>query len=67
MTKPRLPPSPLPDGCHLIRTGFLYGKPAIFISHDAIRWKLRSLHTSIYSQQKAFFFLTQSVDETITI
>ncbi|HBZ67565.1 MAG TPA: hypothetical protein DEO70_12075 [Bacteroidales bacterium] len=67
MPQIRHPPTPIPDGSVLIRTGFLFGKPAIFISYNAITWRLRSTHASIYSQQKAFFILTQAINETITI
>lgn len=63
MTPSRQTPAPLPNGCHLIRTGFLYGKPAIYISHDAITWKIHSTHSSAYQRNIRFYHLTQLITQ----
>lgn len=63
MPNSRQPPAPLPDGAVLIRTGFLFGIPAIFQSTDAINWKLHSTHASAYQRNVRFYHLTQLIKQ----
>jgi hypothetical protein len=49
----------LPSGFTLIRTGFLWGKPAILQSRDGVRWKAHSTHASVAIRNKRFYALTQ--------
>lgn len=55
-------PSPPPEGSRIIKTGFLYGKPAIYESHNAISFHLLSVYQSVAIRNKVFFILTQAYE-----
>ncbi len=60
-------PAPLPENSFLIRTGFLFGKPAIYISRNAKKWRLLSTHASVHIRDKVFYSITQENETTAAL